>query len=424
MRSIISIASVLAATALPSSAVAAWTPPVEITPGGSDPQIAMDADGDAVITWIDFAGSDTAIWARTRSRAGILGPIRRVSASADNTSPPVIDIDSDGDALLAWTREDRVQARTISVDGGISTIRTISAPSSERALSPDVAVDGDGDATIAWTMQELTVREWVQARTRSADGALGPIEDLTARASGNFARLPALGVDDENNAVITWQQRQNGSAVVGSRALDASGALSPAAILSSPRRDTFGHQVDVDVDGDAVATWNQEAPPRVLARARSAAGTLGPLEELSTPGSEASGAQVAVDPGGDAVLAYTQRDQGGVHRVRVRGLSAAGALGPPQTLSSPEARATTPAVGVGDGGRAVLAWRREVAAGSQIRARTRSAAGVLGPVSPPLSESPGQALAPALSVGGGGDAGIVWLELINFEFRVEATFGP
>ena len=139
--------------------------------------------------------------------------------------------------------------------------------------------------------------------------------------------------------------------------------------LSDPGQNASGPQVAVDNDGDAVFTWERfdGADQRVQAQARSAAGTLSAVQDLSDPGQNAFDPQVAVDADGDAVFTWVRSD-GANNLVEARTRSAAGALRPFTTLSDPGQHAEVPQVAVDADGDALVAWERDDGAFSRIQA--------------------------------------------------------
>ncbi len=120
--------------ARPRTAAGAWgavqTP---LSPGGQhavEPRVALDGDGDGLIVWVRSDGSNTRIQARTRSRTGALGPVQTLSQADRDAEEPRVAVDDDGDAVVSWIRSDatntRVQARTRTAAGVWSAVTTLS----------------------------------------------------------------------------------------------------------------------------------------------------------------------------------------------------------------------------------------------------------------------------------------------------------
>jgi hypothetical protein len=150
---------------VPTLAGAEWTAPVNLSASGQDafgPQVAVDDTGDAVFTWTRFDGTNSRVEARARSAAGTLSSVQTLSKSGQDASGPQVAVDANGDAVLTWTRSDgsnpgvccdRVQARARSAAGTLSSVQPLSDPG-QNAFGPQVAVDTDGDAVFTWARSD------------------------------------------------------------------------------------------------------------------------------------------------------------------------------------------------------------------------------------------------------------------------------
>jgi hypothetical protein len=392
---------VLIGVLAPASLQASFTAPVDLSGDGAfEPQVALDAGGDALAVWKGSDGSFFRVQARARSAAGVLGPLETLSAGGRSAFEPQVAVDADGDALAVWRRRDgigpcsnfgcfRIQARARSATGTLGAVQTLSPPDQD-AIEPQVAVDADGDALVVWRRRDgvgpcssLGCFR-VQARARSAAGVLRPVQTLSAAGQDVFRAQVAS--DMEGDALAVWE-RLDGGLRIQARARSAAGTLGPLQTLSAAGQNALDPQVAIDADGDAVVVWrrlDEGAVPgvRVQARARSAAGVLGPVQTLSAAGRSAERPQVAVDADGDALVVWRRGDDGAV---QARARSAPGALAPVQTLSPAGQNAVEPQVATEADGDAVAVWGRRDGTGPcssfgciRIQARTRSAAGALG----------------------------------------------
>jgi hypothetical protein len=151
-RGVVGLASLVAlllGAAVPASAGAAWTAPVALGQG-YQPQIAVDADGDAVFIW-DLDNPDSRIQARARSAAGALSPIQTLTPAGKKGDYPDVAVGPGGYAVFTWRLDSSpnvlLQARARSAAGALCPIQTLSA-AGQNAQKPPVAVDADGDAVI------------------------------------------------------------------------------------------------------------------------------------------------------------------------------------------------------------------------------------------------------------------------------------
>jgi hypothetical protein len=455
---ITALSMLIVVAALPAASQAAFTAPINLSVSGPavfDPDVGIDGDGDAVAVWLQQDGttqcSGGPCWrvkARARSAAGGLSSVQTLSGPGQNAQEPEVAVDPSGDAVAVWRRSDgvnlRIQARARSAAGTLSPTQNLSAAGND-AFDFQVGVDADGDAVAVWQLFEGTV-DRIQARRRSASGVLGPVQYVSA--VGEEAVRPRLAVAPTGIAVALWGAYVGGKQVIKARSRSATGTLSSIQTLSPPGQNADYPEVAVDANGDAVAVWHQydgttncgglPGCRRAQARARSAGGTLGPVQTLSAAGRHALIPQVAIDADGDGLIVWTRRDgttdcslSGAPCYIQARARSAAGALGPSQTLSSAGRSAFGGQVGIDADGDAVVVWQRfdgttDCFGGDaclRVQARTRSGAGVLGPVQT-LSASGGYASSARVAVDPLGDALGVWQLFDGTVDRIQAAAGP
>ena len=402
-------------------AQAAWSSPFNLSPAGGSglqPQAAVDDDGDAVFTWRNNTTGE--IQARARSATGVLSAVQTLSGGAHPAFDPQVAIDASGDAVFTWERSDgavlRIQARARSADGALSAVQNLSNPG-ENAQNPQVAVDASGDAVFTWyRFDGLNTR--VQAVERTATGALSGVQTLSA--AGENASGTQVAVNSDGHSVFTWQRSDGTHFRTQTRARSAAGVLSAVQTLSAAGQGAFNPQVAVDDNGGAVFDWERFDGThfRIQARARSAAGILSAVETLSAAGQGADVPQVAVDLDGDAVFTWTRVD-GTSTRSQTRARSALGALSAVQNLSAAGHDGYDPQVAVDDSGDAVFTWMNFTT--GRIQARERSAAGVLGAVQN-ISAS-GTVEEPQVAVDADGDAVATW-RFFSGTNRIQAAVGP
>jgi hypothetical protein len=262
-------------------------------------------------------------------------------------------------------------------------------------------MDATGNALVAWLQGD----HLIQARARTASGKFRPIETISE--VGREAGVPNVAMDPAGNALIVW--RYYDTLIVHARTRSAAGVLGPIETLSEVGHDSGGQQIAMNANGDTVIVWmNSTRPGELLikARARSAAGVLGPIETLSEPGQRAFYPQVAIDAAGNTLTVWSRSD-GTNDRIEARARSAVGELGLVQRLSAAGTNARGPDVAMHADGSAVVVWTRRAGRGEILQSRTRSAAGVYGPVQR-LSKGGEHAEAAQVAVDGAGGALVVW----------------
>lgn len=147
--------------------------------GGSAPDIAMDANGNAVMVWgqveVSTAGMFALIQAK-RLQAGAWGPALQVGrelGANSLVSAPLVKMNAGGAALVAWGQGDQSVRATVAPAGGAWPAPTIvKAVASREATSALVAaIDDQGNAMLTWR-QANDPGSSIDARlaTRSAAG--------------------------------------------------------------------------------------------------------------------------------------------------------------------------------------------------------------------------------------------------------------
>jgi hypothetical protein len=431
----------LTATVLVPTAGATFFPPVNVsgaTVDAFDPQVAMDVDGDAVVVWKGSDGTNFRIRARARSATGTFGPVQPLSLAGQDALDPQVAVDADGDAIFVWERSDgtnsRIEARSRSAAGTLGPIQILSA-AGQDAFDPQVAVDTDGDAVAVWRRFD-GANYRIQARALSVTGALGSVQTLSAATRD--ALNPQVAIDPSGNAVVVWQRFDGTNVRISARARAATGGLAAAQVLSAAGQDAFDPQVGVDQDGDAVIVWvrlgenaqcNGSPCGRIQARSRSAAGTLGSVQTLSAAGRNGEGPQVALEADGDAVAAWltTEINGSSIRRFETSFRSAGGSFGGYTALTATGEPAFPPQLAMSPAGDAVLTWSRILGVFSccyRAQASARPAGGAFSPSIQTLSNAGQDAFDPQVAVDSTGDALAVWERFDGANWRIQAATGP
>ena len=138
-----------------------------LSPSGqaaNGPQVAVDTDGDAVFTWYRFDGAHQRVQGRARASNGTLSAAQTLSAAGQSATIPQVAVDADGDAVFTWQRSDgtnsRVQARARTAGGTLSTAQTLSTAGedwrSPRSRSTPTATRSSPGS--AWAGQAINGR--------------------------------------------------------------------------------------------------------------------------------------------------------------------------------------------------------------------------------------------------------------------------
>jgi hypothetical protein len=388
----------------------------------TDPRVAMDRDGDALVVWVR-KGQDYPyqyqLEMRARSRDGAWGPIVALSAPGQVPASPTLAVDDDGDAVVAWRSFDgndhRVNARRVSRTGTLGPLGVLSE-SGVDALGTAVAVDPDGDAVVAWAESQSDGAQIPKARRFGRDGSLSP--EIVLSTNPTRAETPAVAIDREGDAVVAWANDW----VVQARTLSVSGTLGEVETVSadlSPIDRHFRAQVTVDRDGDALVTWmhwsDAGQTDQVWGRWVSRDGTVGEVQQL-TPSEHTrlSNYALAGDLDGDIMLVWDRFPSAELY---ARPITPAAPLSPPVRVS-PHGRLNR--LAVDDDGDGVVVFHGE-GIGNPAESIRASRMNQRGEFEPPvliaqLGEFPQVAVSPA-----GGAVLMAWERMYMADRRIEAT---
>jgi hypothetical protein len=337
-----------------------WGSTLLLSPSSQDPRnpkVALDDDGDAVVAWDAFDGTDRRAYARRVSRTGTLGTLQVLSTTGVTVFGTDVAVDSDGDAVVTWAEwhsDGSVfpKMRRFTRSGGLPAAALLSS-SPARAEVPAVAFDRQGDALLAWTNDNV-----VQGRTLSASGTLGGLKTMSPSNVSPIDRhfTARVTIDRDGDALVTWLHwtAADQSTQVWGRWVSRDGTVGSVRQLTpSTQPDLVNYSVAGDLDGDMMLTWDRFQTGYLYARQITRTATIGPLVFLSTYGRLHS---VRVDDDGDGVVVWQgQGINGSVGSVRVRRVTQAGTVGTAQVIAS---IGESPTTAVSPVGGAIVAWER------------------------------------------------------------------
>ncbi|HEY0279594.1 MAG TPA: hypothetical protein VGC32_15120 [Solirubrobacterales bacterium] len=375
------VASAITAFFAPRAVAApTWLPPIGISAESQvvgNPQVAVDASGDAVAVWERASGrtGTGVIEASTRPVGGSWSePPTRLSADAQDAFVPQVAVDPGGDAVVVW-QQARDQFGNYVIDaatrpaGGIWSYAPTPLSTDQSAYEPQVAVDASGEAVAVWEGTNEKTGSYpmvVEAATLVSGGTWSDPTPLSADTQN--ARSPEVAVDARGDAVAVWRRSDDktGKSVIEAATRPSRGIWSdPPLRLSADTQDAFDPRVAVDRRGDAVAVWQRRSGKShkfvIEAATRLAAGAWSVPTRLSGDARSAFVPRVAVDARGDAVVVW---ERNGGKKIGRRVIEAATRPSggswthPPTLLSAATEDASNPQVAVDPRGDAVAVWER------------------------------------------------------------------
>jgi Ca2+-binding RTX toxin-like protein len=310
--------------------------------------VAMDGDGDFVVTWSSFEqdGSAYGVYAQRYNAAGVAqGQEFQVNTYTNNYQLySTVAMDGDGDFVVTWSSFDQdgsgygVYAQRYNAAGVAQGQEfQVNTYTSSYQLYSTVAIDADGDFVVTWSSFEQDGSGYgvYAQRYNTAGVAQGEEFQVNTYTTGS-QQYSSVAMDASGDFVVAWSSyAQDGSGFgVYAQRYNAAGVAQGGEFQVNTT--TLSNQVystvAIDTDGDFVITWSSDGQDNsgygVYARRYNPAGVAQGEEfkvNTYTTGTQQY-SSVAMDASGDFVVAWSSYGQDGsgdgVYAQRYRGQSA------------------------------------------------------------------------------------------------------
>lgn len=429
----------------------AWPPPREPMlgePGADDVEVAMDGAGQPLVSWVHgasieqirpmLAERDAQGWRVQSPGDPINGLGTRLTMAAASDSRV---------ALATWTQyrtefdEDgtpRDRAAVYMATRSESGAWTYPPPGEtlsfgDKAFDPRPMISATGEALVTWNQWRLAEGGGygvAVARRGPQDNTFTvPTSDADLLSPDVlFSNKPQIATGSNGDAAIVWYQSEGGGLRMFASERDGiDGAFTrPAAsaYLSPEGPPLASHGVRNPVVamgpfGEALAVWSQEHPSGAVAlyvAERNGFGTWTPpsdIDDTFAPlGTFATCSDVVIGPRSEALVVWFDGPQGatvvyGAHRDETQTWDSPPPFGEP--LSTPGATAEAPRLAMGPAGEAVVVWSERRDGQWRVMTRRRNPRSTLWGDAVEVSDPAlGDALEPAVAIGGRGDVAIAW----------------
>lgn len=357
----------VALPAAPASAAApVWEAPVALTVTGgtgvgSAPVIATGPGATATVVWVQNNAGGGDLQAATRASTGAW-TTQQISPY-ESHAPQVVTA-PDGTTTVAWTGYDgtfanQLQARTRSAAGVWGPVVSVAGPT-QPAYDVQLAVAPDGAAIAVWAqLDDSATHLLVQAARRTADSWSSP-QTLTAPGTGGSGdAAPALAVDAHGTATVAWSEKTGTEVVVRAARATPGHDFGKPKNLGSTTADPLAVGA---VDGTAVVAWarGDHTDLSYLAAAYRG-GRWRPERVLDTTSLGTSPAPpigVTLAGSGDRIRALWTRRNAATDEWRLVQSTYATSWGAREVLRSGAGDASVPTVATLPTGEAVATWRQ------------------------------------------------------------------
>lgn len=298
-----------------------WLVPVTLSiPGGADniatkPQIAISDKGNIVVVWQRNDGVNNIIQAVTRNNNRSWSHPDDLTVSVPEglgDIDPQVAIDAKGNAIAVWvhTPTQTVQA-SVKTQNGPWSLPSILSDAGETVSQPQVAFDAFGKAIVVWTRYDGTNRI-IQSTSCNSNGNWASPVDLSE--SGQDAVNPQLAIDSGGNAFVVWQ-RSDGVHTIIQAATKQGGRTSqdwsPATDLSLPGEDASDPKISINANRLVGVIWKRSDGANFIIQVTTKVpgNPWAPPVSISAPGQDATSPNIALD-NFDNIVATWQRTDG------------------------------------------------------------------------------------------------------------------
>jgi len=431
-----------------------WTNPFSLTnnisPDGQDayvPQVAMDNNGNAIITWEQSNGLWSQIF-KSEYRSGVW---THPSSLSDNISPdgqnaeyPQVAMDNNGNAIITWHQYDgsRNQIFKSEYRGGVwknpSTLTDNISPDGQNAYDPQVAMDNNVNAIITWRQSDGSNLQIFKSEYRG--GVWTHPSSLTDNISPDLqdAYVPQVAMDNNGNAIIVWRQSDGSNLQIFKSEYRGGVWTHPSSLtdnISPDGPDTYYPQVAMDNNGNAIITWHQSDGANIhIFKSEYRGGVWTHPSSLSDnicpDGQDAHAAQVAMDNNGNAIISWAQADGSNwqIFKSEYRGGVWTHPSSPSDNISPDGWNTTYPQVAMDNNGNAIITWHQYDGSNWQIF-KSEYRGGVWthpSSLSDNFSPDGRNALNPQVAIDNNGNAIITWEQSDGSEsqiFKSECRWG-
>ncbi|MBG1269058.1 beta strand repeat-containing protein, partial [Nostoc sp. WHI] len=297
----------------------------------SNPTVAIESNGDFVISWTSDGqdGSGNGIYAQRYNSAGVAqgGEFKVNTNTTSDQSDPTVAMDADGDFIISWTSDgqdgflDGIYAQRYNTAGVAQGSEfQVNTNTNSFQYNPTVAMDADGDFVISWTSfgQDGSDNGIYAQRYNSAGVAQGgefKVNTYTTNSQAN----PTVAMDTDGDFVISWQSSGQDGSYYGiyAQRYNTAGVAQGGEfkVNTNTTSDQANPTVAMDADGDFIISWQSFEQDvsgfGIYAQRYNSTGMVqgGEFKVNNYTIGDQNNPTVAIDAGGDFVISWTSFDQ-------------------------------------------------------------------------------------------------------------------
>lgn len=331
-----------------------------------NPQIAVDANGNAIVVWQQSDGTRNNIWAnRYTPDSGWGTAVLIENNDASNAITPHVAMDADGNALAVWEQFSgpypSVWANRYTAGLGWATPTLIETNNLEWIVNPRVAFDAAGNAMAVWEQGNGSpFRVWSNRYTAELGWGTPTLAETHETPAGVTFKSLRLVMSPNGSAVAVWLEPSESWLSPWTNRYTVGAGWGTPIVLEDDTGTAQSLDVAMNANGNVVTVWYQQEGTRnnIWSNVSTPDGRWGTATLVETEDSEAWYPRIAMDAQGNA-LAVWQQHQGTHFTIRANRYTPEDGWGTASVIQSDVTQAAaSPQIVVDAAGNALAVWHQ------------------------------------------------------------------
>lgn len=227
----------------------------------SNPQVAMNTHGNAIAVWATSITKQSSdfnevhyyhIWSNRFTPTSGWGSPERIDEHEDNAINPDVAMDAQGNAIVVWEHNDgegtRIWSNRFTPSSGWGQASRIDGGG--WGWFPRVALDSEGRALAVWFH-----RSGMWSNRYTPTGGWGTPERISDEL--NTIDRPKLAMNSWGVAMVGWERWDGDRNNLWVRRFTPSNGWETPELVEAEEGTAYGPQLAIDQHGRAVAAWSQ-----------------------------------------------------------------------------------------------------------------------------------------------------------------------